>query len=172
MVQGNFINAAKAVEESSVFVEWKKDHEKAFLSTGFVGEAWLVTYYDPDTDKMYSFQYDGSVSFHQEDAVLKKEGASILPVVLSDIVVHYDRVCALISDHTRDKGNTVKQLYIIQNLHDFGLVWNVTCVFEGMRLLNVKISAKDGSILSKTEENLMDMMRMEKGERNDENTSH
>ena len=52
-----------------------------------------------------------------------------------------------------------KTITILQNLEQFGTVWNITFVMHSFRTLNMKINPESGEILHHNLESLMDFVK-------------
>ena len=45
------------------------------------------------------------------------------------------------------KDNCIKTIAILQNIHQFGNIWNITYITESFNTLNMKINAENGNVL-------------------------
>ena len=52
-----------------------------------------------------------------------------------------------------------KTIAILQNLEQYGAVWNITFVTHSLNIINTKAGAKDGKILSDKIESIMNLIK-------------
>ena len=154
----------KRLEDSSVFKEWKKDHENDYLSSMFLAsskdkpnENWQLDYYNKVTDKMTSFVLEGdNVVVAPENDIFKKKNDVVKPLNLDDIKIKLDDALKKVLDimKAKDTGEEVnKQIIILQNLDK--LVWNITLLTSCFNLMTVRINAVNGEVVHESYGSLM-----------------
>ncbi len=159
-------NAISILEEDVKFLEWKKEHKDAFLSYGFlmidpnVSAEWQIGYYDKKIDKVATFILQNKkVVEVKVDAVFKEPGKEILPLDRKTLKLNIEEIIEKLDafqEKEYPKEKTLKTMVIVQNLQEFGNVWNITHVTNSYKALNVKLKCEDGSILKHKLSSFMD----------------
>ena len=152
-----FLNALDRLKASKVFKDWKKDNKDAFLSIGFLvienskQKPWMIGFYTSASDTISSFLVDETAChFEKNDEVFKKPGTQVLE--LDTAKIKLDLEDALKTIDTCIKNNyshetILKTILIIQNLENFGTIWNITLVTHAFNAINIKINALNGKVL-------------------------
>ncbi|MBW3015405.1 hypothetical protein KY330_03220 [Candidatus Woesearchaeota archaeon] len=162
-----FREALNLLEKSSVFGDWKKDNKDYFLSVGFLTidntgakqYPWTIGYYSPKEDMIVSFNIDKEVSIIGKDKVFKRPDENIFELDMKHVKLDLPEVIKKADDFQNEKYREiiVKTLLLVQNLENFGNVWNVTLVTKALNAINMKINASDGKILDDKMGSLMDL---------------
>ena len=80
--------AVVRLEQSSIFLDWKKDNPKAYLANAFmmmdpaVVAEWQVGYYVPDTDRITTFGVGDKITKNPESEVFKEKNANVIIVAV------------------------------------------------------------------------------------------
>ena len=154
----NLKEALKFLEENEKFKEWKKLNPDDYFSYAFKtlmdnkDEDWQLGFYNKQDDSLTTFTIEGETVFIREDEeVFKKEESSVIPINMEDFKINTEEVIKQANEFKEKKypnQKTLKIMAILQNLSDLGLVWNITFITENLNILNMKINAIDGKILS------------------------
>jgi len=162
-----FLEAIKKLEDSNEFKEWRKKNKEMYLVHGFtmLGSFkedpmnWQIGYYNKKDDKITPIEVDGGISIGQpQDAFKKNE--SIKKLDLKKIKINAkkaldDNEKARLEKYAKEEP--MKIFVIIQNIEEFGDVWNITTATNTMNTINTKIDAESGEIKSIKTENFMQM---------------
>ena len=162
-----FLEAIKKLEDSNEFKEWRKKNKEMYLVHGFtmLGSFkedpmnWQIGYYNKKDDKISPIEVDGGISIGQpQDAFKKNE--SIKKLDLKKIKINAkkaldDNEKARLEKYAKEEP--MKIFVIIQNIEEFGDVWNITTATNTMNTINTKIDAESGEIKSIKTENFMQM---------------
>jgi len=162
-----FLEAIKKLEDSNEFKEWRKKNKEMYLVHGFtmLGSFkedpmnWQIGYYNKKDDKITPIEVDGGISIGQpQDAFKKNE--SIKKLDLKKIKINAkkaldDNEKARLEKYAKEEP--MKIFVIIQNIEEFGDVWNITTATNTMNTINTKIDAESGEIKSIKTENFMKM---------------
>lgn len=135
------------IKESQEFKEWKKKHNKAFLCSAFLDKRWQIDFYDPATDKITTFNIDNKILFEEGEVFKGKHKIRELNLdkVKIEMEIALNIVRKLIDEKYNHQEETNK-IIILQHLNK--QVWNITYVMKSLSILNVKIDAETGKILS------------------------
>lgn len=182
----------ESVEKSSEFSAWRKTNGSAYLSSLFVmakdiallegngGNAneWLLSYYDRDDDTFTTFSSLGGQRAAKEQAF--KKGKTLPELKTGAVKVEvWDSIRA--AEEVRSKkyrGEGASSIIaILQPLSAeeiFGStgkpekiagpipVWNLTYITASYNIINVKVDAETGKVLSDTVSGVMDFMQKDK----------
>ena len=151
------------------FREWEKKNSNAYLVHFFFmdepGAAWQMGHYDDDTKAMTSFTLEkDSVKIQEEKDVFQKEPEKIRPIIIDDVKRDFEEIkkAALAFQKTDYPGELpLKAMYVLQNLKDYGQIWNVTIFTRTFKTLNMKFDSSSGELL---EHNLAKLFDMEPGQ--------
>ena len=149
--------ALKKLEESKDFREWRKKNKNTYLSYVFkipqeMGtNDWQIGFYDKKKDKITTFVIGGSdISIRAEEEIFKKEDMKVNEIQINKVKLTFDTAIEKASQFQQKnfpKDNCIKTIAILQNIHQFGNIWNITYITESFNTLNMKINAENGNVL-------------------------
>lgn len=152
-----FHNALKKLFESPDFKNWKKDNTNDYLSTGFIviekdqDYPWMIGFYNPKTEKISSFVVsEKECYFEKIDEVFKKPEDKVIKLNTDKIKIDVEDLLEIIDNFRKEKYNhesVVKTILIVQNLSEYGNIWNITLVTQSFNAINMKVNAETGEIL-------------------------
>ena len=157
------------LEDSEVFLGWKRDHSKAYLSHFFVQvssnlelkSAWEIGYYNPEDEKVTVFCKDLDGNFLQKpsDDVFKKEESVVEELEMEDVKINLEDAKVglqklIPKEFPAYVGLLGDGFMILQKLKG-QTSWSLTLMTKKLTMINVKISAENGDFLSKDEINFM-----------------
>jgi len=93
---------------------------------------------------------DGCIKAHVEEEVFKKPSMSVNEINLDKIKLPLKEILEKVETFrkkTYPKELQEKIIVILQNLDDFGDIWNITYITKAFNTLNIKISAENGKVL-------------------------
>lgn len=154
------------IEASQEYKAWKAEHEKAYLAHAFVmtdpsgttGE-WQIGYFNPEDEKITTMIFKAGKVDINTDEVFKRPDDKVIPVNLDEVEVGYEQAKENAeelrkTDYSRELPTKI--ISVLQNLPDFGLIWNMTLVTQSLNTLNIKVDAVDGKIKDKKLTSLME----------------
>lgn len=157
------------LEQSKVFLDWKKEHPKSFLSHFFVQinselkekTNWDVGYYNPEDDKVTVFYQNEEGEYLQKpsDDVFKKEESTVEELEMEDVKLNLEDAKVGLQKLASEKFSEYVGLLgdgfmILQKLNG-QINWSLTLMTKKLTMINVKISAENGDFLSKDEINFL-----------------
>ena len=157
------------LEQDQVFLDWKKEHPKSFLSHFFVQinselkekTSWDVGYYNPEDEKVTVFCKDLDGNFLQKpsDDVFKKEESVVEELEMEDVKINLEDAKVglqklIPKEFPAYVGLLGDGFMILQKLKG-QTSWSLTLMTKKLTMINVKISAENGDFLSKDEINFM-----------------
>jgi hypothetical protein len=162
----DFKHKVSKVESSPKFSSFIKSNPHYYLVHIFSvkddnpSSVWQIGYYSKDTDKIIVFEDNEAASeiiVHEPEEALKEENY-IQRLNIEDLGVSFSdavSICEEVIKEYYKREITSKHIFLLQNLPEFGNVWNITIVTLTFNVINVKIDAQSGKVLKHTRENLM-----------------
>ncbi len=155
-----FVNINDVFDElrkNKLFLDWKNKNKGAYLvSVFFMSDnpnELQFDFYDKEKDLITSFSIkDNKVEVVEGSEVLKEKGKIIEPISeaslsnVLDINKAFERARSVQAEHYK-KDVPFKTIMALQNLDDYGLVWNITFITHTFKVLNIKLSADSGVVL-------------------------
>lgn len=162
----DFIHVINTIENSKEFKDFiKKDSHyylvHVFTTTDaeqFDDGIWQIGYYSKDTDKIVVFENNNdAISMHPPEEALKKE-EYIQKLDLHKLKIPKSEAIKKCQDTLKEhypRELYSKAICLLQNLPEFGNVWNITIVTLAMSVINIKIDAITGKVVKHDKQNLM-----------------
>jgi hypothetical protein len=155
-------NVLKELQASKEFKDWHKEHKDSILAHAFMllddanKDTWQLGFYNKD-NTITTFMISPKVIEVIPNQEILRSEQEILRLD-TEISVDYEVALKTASDvrvveHPREIP--LKTFFIIQQLES-GPVYNITFFFQSMKTLNVKVSAKDGKVVSSSCQSLME----------------
>lgn len=157
----NFHQALEKLEKSSVFCDWKKDHQSAYLVHFF----WMppenlhIGYYETARDLLTSFILSEKIT-KKEDTEIFKEQSSIPLLAMEKVTIKLSEVLEKATAQQKEKysQDTIsKQIVFLQTV-DGQPVYNITFVTETFKFLHILIHATTGAVLRETMQPLFNLV--------------
>jgi len=144
--------AIKKLESSQAFKEYKQDHPDSYMTHIFfmTGNGIDIGYYTKKNNLMASFNTKDQVTKVVEEQPFQKTEQTIKPLIMN--MVHVDMEEALetavaLQKEKYSAEQINKEIIILQELDEIGLVYNITFITETFKTLNIKIDAKNKKIV-------------------------
>jgi hypothetical protein len=162
----DFNEAIDTIEDSSDFKSFIKKDPSYFLvhvfttkdSDNFDDGTWQIGYYSKETDKIVVFENNNdAIIVHPPAEALKKE-EYIQKLNLEKLKVSKEEAVKICNETVKEhypKELFSKAICLLQNLPEFGNVWNITIVTLALSVINIKIDAISGSVVKHEKQNLM-----------------
>jgi len=152
-----FKTSLNKLKNNEIFNNFKKKYQNAYFSYAFrtLGkkdfDGWQFGFYNKDNDKITTFSVSkNSIEGNQEEDVFKKPSMSVNEINLEKIKFSLKEILEKVEafrKKTYPKELQEKIIVILQNLDDFGNIWNITYITKAFNTLNIKSSAENGKIL-------------------------
>lgn len=150
-------SALKKLEESQDFRKWHQNNKNTYFSYAFKipqemgSNDWQLGFYNKKKDKITTFVVNGNdIKIRLEEEIFKKEEAKVNEIQLDKVKLTFDNAVLKANEFQQKnfpKDRSIKTIVILQNLSNFGNIWNITYVTEAFNTLNMKIDASNGKIL-------------------------
>ena len=163
------------LENSNEFKDFKKKNKKSFLTAGF-----FVIDYEANTElkqldyatgegeskELITFFVGDSIQ-HKKEETVRKEKFQKLEIPKIEL----EEAIKIMKKETEQQAKSfVKIIAILQITEKEGKsteIWNLTCL-AGFNMFRIHIDAMTGKIFKEENNNLMDIMKIEKGNKNKE----
>ena len=149
--------ALKKVQESPDFKKWHQKNKSTYLSYAFkipqeMGlNDWQLGFYNRKNDRITTFIIIGdNIKIKPEEEIFKKEDTKVNQIQLERVKLTFDNAIEKADKFQQKnypKDKSMKTIAILQNISEFGNVWNITYITEAFNTLNMKIDASNGKIL-------------------------
>lgn len=154
------LSSLSKLENSKEYKSWKNDNKDGYLCSCFHldGEGdWQFDFYLPKKDKIKTFIVENnevkelidSKIFKKDDSVLKKLDLNKVKVTFENAVDIVDNL----KDSKYKSENIIKRIIILQNIDKE--VWNITYLSSSFNILNIRVDANSGKILSEKLDSVM-----------------
>lgn len=148
-------NFLSKVEDSELYIEWKKKHLNSYLSSCFsMGNdikelKWQIDFYEADNKKITSFVFDENQNIKsKEEEIFKQPQDIVKELDLKKVKIDLDKAILKIDKWRKRKfpGEMPSQrIFVLQNLNT--IIWNITFINTSFNVLNVKIDATNGKLI-------------------------
>lgn len=159
------------VEDSKIFCSFIKKHPGYYLAHCFTmlneGDKekdikWELGYYSDNTDKLVVFETVPEIKMHPEEEAFKKEG-SIKKLDIKKVKVSITKTMKICNELVEEKypnRSITKSIIILQNLEK--QIYNITFVTLSFDILNIRLDAATGEVLSDNIQSIMSLGKVEK----------
>ena len=154
--------ALDKLKQSKDFKDMNKD---TFFSYALIMQEnnqtgkWQLGFYNKSTDKMITFVVDNNeIKMEKEEEIFKKPETQVNEVDLKKAKIAYIEILKKAEEFQKKeypKELVSKTIAILQNLEEFGTIWNITYVTLTFNTLNMKINPENGKIINHKLESLM-----------------
>ena len=159
----------KKLKESKEFTDWNKKNPNNFFSYAFKmlennkEGSWQLGFYHKAADRVTTFVANpNSIEMQEEEEIFKKPDMEVVPVDIKKIKVPFEKIlkkAELFQKKKYPAELVSKTIAILQNLKEYGNIWNITYVTLSFKTLNMKINAENGKILHHSLESLMNIVK-------------
>ena len=165
----DFKQALRMLEQSKNFRTWHNKNKSTYFSFAFKipeetgANDWQLGFCNSKNDKVTTFVIaDGKISIRAEEEVFKREETKVGEIEINKINLTFGNAIAKANEFQSKnfpKDKSIKTIVILQNIPNFGNMWNITYVTESFNTLNIKIDALNGKIV---EHNLASVLSFRK----------
>lgn len=124
---------------------------------------WQLGFYNKSTDKMITFTVDkDEIKVEKEEEIFKKPGMEVKPLEIEKAKISYNEILKKAEDFQKKnypKELVSKTIVILQNLEEYGNIWNITFVTHSFNTLNMKVNPENGEIVHHSLNSLMDIAK-------------
>ncbi|MBU90431.1 hypothetical protein CMO94_02715 [Candidatus Woesearchaeota archaeon] len=161
--------ALKRLKESKEFKDLSNKNKDIYFSYALImfdgneDSQWQLGFYHKSTDKMITFIVDkDEIKMEKEEEIFKKPGIEVKKLDIEKAKIPYDEILKKAEDFQKKKYPkelVSKTIAILQNLEEYGHIWNITFVTHTFNTLNMKINPENGEIVHHNLQSLMDFVQ-------------
>ena len=151
----------RETESSEEFREWKKENPDAHLTSAFSmfseGEErnWLISYYNSKKDTITTFFGESS----KEEEAFKKEG-DIPELRLEEVKIAEEDALKEARKILSEKyGEKLQKVVMVLQKIGGESLWNMTFITASFKVVNVRVSASTGKVISHNAASLSDFIQ-------------
>lgn len=149
------------IEESPVFKEFKSAHPEAYLVHHFTmrkagGLDEQVGYFDPETKQITTFSKEPVQLLGSDKSFSENE--EIKPLNMKEVTVTFEdalKAAQEIMNEHYSAQNVTQEICILQHLDT--QMWNMTLITNAFNMINIRIDAANGEVLSHEQRSIMDL---------------
>jgi len=124
---------------------------------------WQLGFYNKSTDKIITFIVNkDEIKMEKEEEIFKKPGMVVNLLTIEKVKIPYNEILKKAEDFQKKKYPkelVSKTIAILQNLEEYGNIWNITFVTHSFNTLNMKINPENGEIVHHSFNSLMDITK-------------
>jgi hypothetical protein len=168
MMDISFHSAFAAIQKSDEFKKFRERNKKAILfsaffifNSDFEPETQQVDYLMPNKKKIITFfvNQDGTVNSKKDELqIIKKEALELRTKEIKDLDFVLEEIKKKI------KNKPTKIIIILQHQKE-KQIWNVSCILQSFKILNLHIDSISGKMLMNKEKNIFDFIQVKKGKK-------
>ncbi len=152
------------IESSPAFQETIQKFPEQYLTHIFTimdsrkAEEWDVGYYSKKTDRIIVFKYANNTVTAEPPQEVFKEKGYVEPLVLDAVTIGKDEAIAQANAVLKENYSAesiMNAIVLLQNIKEYGQVWNITLTTLTFHVINVKINAITGEVVKHSRESLI-----------------
>ncbi len=154
------LSSLSKLENSKEYKSWKNDNKNSYLCSCFYldGEGdWQFDFYLPKKDKIKTFIVENNeVKGLVDSKIFKKDDSVLKKLDLNKVKVTFENAVGIVDELKNSKyknENIIKRIIILQNIDKE--VWNITYLTSNFNILNIKVDASSGKVLSEKLDSVM-----------------
>lgn len=166
------ITTIKKIEKDKLFKAWHKENSDFYMAHAFTMTSenekkhnWDIGFYSPKKDKLVVVTTVPEIKIGVEEDVFKKEG-KVNELVIKDVKIDFqtamDKCEKLLTENYSAHGSS-KKIIMLQKLDV--IQYNITIATKSFSIINIRINAITGDVISQNLQSLMNLGKWEKGER-------
>jgi len=164
-----FKDLLERVEGSEEFKKFKEENSDAELCAGF----FILDFLSNDNkdtldykigEKVFTFSIKDDKIVMNKDKLVDEVGRPSLVEIDKEINIEVDELKGIVGARALDEGISAKLNKIIAVLqkYDWKQIWNLTCMMDGLIILNVHVDALSGDVLKFERKSMMDLIKRKK----------
>jgi len=161
-----FKDLLERVEGSKEFKKFEEENSNAELCAGF----FILDFLSNDSkdtldykigEKIFTFSIRDEKIIINEDRLIDEAGRPGLVKIDKEINIDVDELKGIVGLCSLDEGISAKLNKIIAVLQKYNekQIWNLTCMLDGLIILNVHVDALSGDVLKFERKSMMDLIK-------------
>jgi len=155
------LDSLKKLENSAEFNQWKANHQDYYLSSCFTilnddKPAWQFHYYSKKADAIVTFEVKTKITIEPASKVFKKKDAIVEPLEIAKVKIEAGQALKKVTSLKSYKACSFTQkMLLLQQINQ--PIWNLSLITSTYQILNIKLSAVSGEVLSESFESLLSL---------------
>jgi hypothetical protein len=163
-----FLVAFKKVKESGEFKKISKEIPDIYLSYALKiieetnEQPWQLGFYHKEADKIITFVMESKISVQKEEEIFKKPEMQVRQIDTKMVKLPFSKILEKNKQFQKEKypkQTVTKTIAILQNLEEYGNVWNLTNLTNAFNTLNIKINPDSGKVVAHEIDSLMGLIK-------------
>lgn len=160
----SFKQTLEKLESSQEFQKFKQEHEDAKLCAGF----FVIDFENQQNQQQldYCLTNEDIFTFNLNNEIILEKaktfpGAKKLQPIEREIKTDLEQVESLINQRLQQEkiNKKIQKIIAILQLHENKLIWNITCMLEGMEIIMIHIGSQSGEFLKFEKKSLFDIIK-------------
>ena len=162
----NFSQLLKKIESSQEFKDFKTNHPSVQLIAGF----FIIDLIDTNNqqsldysidDEIFTFSIDDNRIIIKEDKLIEDPKFKKLTPINKDIKIDTDQLLDIVIKETQKNkiNNKLQKIIAVLQKLDNQQVWNLTCMLDGLLILNIIIDSQTELITKFERHSMMDFIK-------------
>jgi len=156
-------SSLKKLKSSVEFREYHKSYPDCYLASCFkMGDSkindvsWQFDFYSLRSRKMTSFQIGETIKV-QKDQDVFSQGKPPKELELNKVKIDFDKAISLVNKVKKKRipDESINKEIIILQAIDGKAVWNITLLTSAFNVMNIRINANSGEIISENNESIL-----------------
>lgn len=159
----------ETIESSAVFKKFIKENSNAELVAGFFILDFIsndtkksLDYKIPQTDKIFTFELDkNNEVILKQDKLINDPNLPKLQKIQPSTRIEIEELRAIAEKQALKHNIQSKfhKIIAVLQMHNTQQVWNLTCMLEGLTILNILIDCDTGYIIKFDKKTIMDFVK-------------
>ena len=161
--------ALERLNKSKEYKDSIKENKDIFFSYALITiennetSPWQLGFYNKATDKITTFVVGkDEIAMQKEEEVFKKPSMEVMPIDMEKAKLKFNEIIKKAEKFKNEeypKETISKTISILQNLRDFGTIWNITFITGSFKTLNMKLNPDNGEVLHHALDSLMNFVK-------------
>ena len=159
----------ETIESSAVFKKFIKENSNAELVAGFFILDFIsndtkksLDYKIPQTDKIFTFELDkNNEVILKQDKLINDPNLPKLQKIQPSTRIEIEELRAIAEKQALKHNIQSKfhKIIAVLQMHNTQQIWNLTCMLEGLTILNILIDCDTGYIIKFDKKTIMDFVK-------------
>jgi hypothetical protein len=163
----NFKSTYQTITQSQAFKNFKQEHPSAELVAGFFILDFLtdenqkaLDYKDGEKIYTFSLNKEDEITLRQDKLIESSEHPQ-LQKISSEITLDLEEIPSIAENQATQNNIKTKfhKIIAVLQIHNNQQIWNLTCMLDGLTILNILIDANTKQVIKFDKKNIMDFIK-------------
>ncbi len=157
--------------DSKEFKKWEKENKDSYLTSfstmydSFSNrtEFWTISFYNRKEDSMTNFTIKEKITLEKFDEIAKKPGTKVEELKINKVKIDFEQSLEKVKEIKKElyKSQMLTKAFVVLQVFESAQVWNISFLTGSFQLINFKIDAENGSLVSHEFMNFTDMGKVQ-----------